>query len=170
MRCHIEWEFCIAEFAPWHHICFIVQRATNLFFYFGEKFFDKSITHPSSFLTTYWILHNFFTCGSSKTPIKSTNNGTNMPSNNRLGVQAKCSILLSHLHPSAIVDTYFPNWYVQKHLQDLVCTKIESRLTTKSIFSINFKWRTLLFQEILHCHWRRLSQTFFQQGNCSYWC
>ena len=43
----------------------------------------------------------------------------------RHGVQAKCSVLLSRLRPSAIVDTYFPNPHVQKRLQDLVCTKIE---------------------------------------------
>ncbi len=62
----------------------------------------------------------------------------NRRSKKRLGVQAKCSVLLSRLRPSAIVDTYFPNRHAQKRLQDLVCTKIEDAThggrTTKSVF------------------------------------
>ncbi len=59
-------------------------------------------------------------------------------SKKRLGRDAKCSVLLSRLRPSAVVNAKFPNRHSQKRLKDLVCIKIEDAThgghTTKSVF------------------------------------
>ncbi len=56
----------------------------------------------------------------------------------RLGAQANCSILLSKLHLSAVVDAHFPNCELQKRLKDLIAVRIDDAThggcTTKSVF------------------------------------
>ncbi len=56
----------------------------------------------------------------------------------RLGAQAKCSVLLSKLHPSAVVDAHFPNLESQKCLKDLIAVRIDDAThggcTMKSVF------------------------------------
>ncbi len=56
----------------------------------------------------------------------------------RLGVEAKCSVLLSKLHPLAVVDAHIPNREAQKRLTDLIAVRIadatHSGRTLKSVF------------------------------------
>ena len=75
----------------------------------------------------------------------------------RLGAQAKCSVLLSKLHPSAVVDAHFPNCESQKCLKDLIAVRIDDAThggrKNKICFfhiTIHTKRRALMLEEILH--------------------
>ena len=55
-----------------------------------------------------------------------------------LGVQAKFSVLLNKLRPSAVIDAHFPNRKSMKWLKDLIAVRMGKSThggrTTKSVF------------------------------------
>ncbi len=119
----VELQFCpndIVVFSIIYQLCFCVFAALS-----------KKVSSKSSILPNFHLaIHQYILIPTKKLQEEQSDKLTKLTTmvrshhHLRLGAHAICSVLLSMLRPSAIIDARIPNCHAQMRLKDLVAVRI----------------------------------------------